>query len=117
MINFSNVEQSVRALKSQVAAGEIDQQAFESHLITMIDFAPDGCYWMFGHKSERWYRYDGRQWIPDDPGKLRKLASAQNIQAEQDLASLWGTVNWTWFIASLITLGLIVWIVYTSSLV
>ncbi len=123
MINFSEVEQSVRELKGQIAAGKVDQQTFEARLMAMIDVASDGYYWMFGHKSEGWYRHDGRQWIPDDPGKLQKSTPSQNAEdasslfffaAGPDVVEKWRAINWEWFIVSLIILGLIAWIIYSS---
>jgi hypothetical protein len=125
MIDFSKVEQSVRKLKRQVTAGEIDQKTFEARLVEMIDFAADGYYWMFGHDSERWYRHDGQQWVPREPGKLRLLTPSQNGDqidpllptVGENIISEWRSVNWGWFIVSLITLSLIAWIVYSSTLV
>ncbi len=126
MINFLRVEQSVKELKSQIIAGEIDQLTFEDHLLGMIDYAADGCYWMFGHKTDNWYRHNGEQWVPDDPGKLRYLmpssGSKQHPQnppissSLPDLKAGWKAINWGWFVASLIVLGLIAAIIYNSSL-
>ncbi len=124
MIDFSKVEQSVRKLKRQVTAGEIDQETFEARLVAMIDFAADGYYWMFGHDSERWYRHDGKKWIPRAPGDLRKLTPSGNGDHDEPLlppvgetlVSRWRSVNWGWFIVSLVTLSLIAWAVFISTL-
>jgi hypothetical protein len=136
MIHFSQVEQSVRELKQQMVAGEIDQDTFESHLLELVDVAPDGYYWMFGHETESWYRHDGQQWVKKDPDKLRDLAAPEDDEPTQpedmpdnpqptdpsplgtdnSLSSAWRSINWAWFVASLLIIGLVGWIVYTSSL-
>jgi hypothetical protein len=135
MMNFSEVESSVLDLKKQVAAGEIDQQTFEARLLELVDVAPDGYYWMYGHKTESWYQHDGQQWIKKDPSNLRLLDATggeEPLQPEQtgnngqstdltpasnhSLKSAWQSVNWVWFIASLIAIAVVSWIVYASSL-
>ena len=130
MINFGKVEQSVRELKHQIATGEIDQETLKTRLLEMVDTAADGYYWMFGHESETWYQHDGQQWIPKDPGNLRLLSpqddnnpdndediSQLSPSSEQNLTSEWQSIDWAWFITSLIIIGLIAWIVFSSSLV
>lgn len=117
MIDFVKVEQSVKQLKNQVHSGELDQQTFETRLVEMIDYAADGHYWMFGYKTQHWYRHDGQQWVPDDPGRLRKLTPSKNAsisKPQQSLTDTWASVNWGWFIASLIVLMLIAGIIYNS---
>ena len=123
MIDFLKVELSVKELKNQVAAGAIDQQTFEGYLLEMIDYAADGYYWMFGYKSENWYRHDGEKWMRDEPGQLRYLTPSYNhkldnsfsVGSGKSLESLWASINWVWFITSLIILGLIGWVVYVSN--
>jgi len=117
MIDFIKVEQTVKALKNQVSIGEIDQQTFKDRLTDMIDYAADGYYWMYGHKTESWYRHDGQQWVPDDPGRLQNLTPSHNnpvSNASQSLAELWSSVSWGWFIAGLLIFGIMAWIVYNS---
>lgn len=122
MINFSEVEQAVRALKKQLAAGQIDDETFEQNLLQLVDVAEDGYYWMFGHESERWFRHDGTHWQPDDPGKLSKnvsnptMASSDFNHSEQNSNSEPIRVNWDWLIASLVIILAIGWIVYASSI-
>lgn len=117
MIDFVKVEQSVKKLKDQVNNGEIDHQTFETRLVDMIDYAADGHYWMFGHKTRHWYRHDGTQWVLDDPGKLKKLTpsnGATGSNPQQSLTNLWASVNWGWFVGSLVLLLLVATLVYTS---
>jgi len=117
MIDFIKVEQSVTQLKNQLSTGEIDQRAFEKRLADLIDYAADGYYWMFGYKTGNWYRHDGQQWVPDNPGRLRELTPSKNTSAANPgsgLAALWSSVNWGWFISGLIILGFIAAIIFNS---
>jgi hypothetical protein len=126
MINFSEVEKSVKELKKQLSAGEIDEQTLEDLLLDMIDVAEDGYYWMLGHESERWYRHDGEKWIPDDPGEifvpLSEVDSAgvsalsSDVAPGQSLKAKWRSIKLGWFIISLIIMALIGAIVYSSAI-
>ena len=130
MINFSEVEKTVRELKQQLADGKIDEKTFEEQLLEMIDVAEDGHYWMFGHNSEQWFRHDGSQWILANPDErlativqkpLTKSAAHSSShpgmngrngeQADNDKA-----IDLGWFIISLIVLALIGGIVYYATL-
>jgi hypothetical protein len=129
MINFTRVEYTVRDLKKQFASGEIDQDTFQAHLMSLVDIAPDGYYWMFGHESELWYRHNGQHWVQKDPGKLRMLEPSESAPiaashvepnsstlntAQSNLIADWQAIEWGWFITSIIIMGLIGWVVYTS---
>ncbi|MBN1993062.1 MAG: hypothetical protein JW953_10190 [Anaerolineae bacterium] len=114
MIDFMTVEQSVKALKAKLVAGEMGERAFEESLLGLIDVAEDGYYWMFGHESETWYRHDGEKWLPDDPGEM--FIPLPEPAVEQNLPAQWRSINWGWFIASLIILAVIGGLVYYSTL-
>lgn len=124
MINFSEVEKSVKELKKQLSAGEIDEQTLEGLLLDLIDVAEDGYYWMLGHESERWYRHDGEKWIPDDPGEIfvplsevdSAGVSALSSDVDQSLKAKVRSIKWGWFIISLIIMAIIATIVYSSAL-
>lgn len=133
-MNFYQIEESVRELKRQVSAGEIDQKLFETRLLELVEVADDGYYWMFGHKSEIWYRHDGQQWVPDNPGEvLAPLASkpppgnkvkTMNHQSisylhgpeEETLEIDWDAIDWGWFIAGLALLSFIAVVIYLATL-
>lgn len=119
MIDFTHVRQTVEALKAQLAQQQIDEKTFEDRLLTLIDVAEDGHYWMFGHESERWYRHNGETWLPGDP---------KNINTQQPKPDNPGPnpafnpgpapaepLNWVWFFISLVLLSIVGGIVYNSS--
>ena len=120
MINFEEVQKSVKELKGQLLAGQIDEKTFEDRLLELIDVAEDSYYWMFGHESEQWFRHDGQQWLPDNPENISKNSPANNpvTQANElyhhsDLDDI--PVNTTWLIVSVALIGVIGGIVYISS--
>lgn len=118
MINFGNVENSVKTLKKQVAANQIDEKVFEDRLLELIDIAEDGYYWMYGHESERWFRHDGQKWVPDNPDRILALRAQtdSNPNPGQDVVQEI-PVNWTWITVSLVALAVTGAVVYISSMV
>lgn len=128
MIKFPEVERSVRELKQQLAEGIIDEKTFEDRLLEMIDVAEDGHYWMFGHKSEKWFRHDGTKWVLEDPDKRLSLILRQNnspselswanhnstLSPRQQFEGI--ELNWGWFLISLMMLAVIGGCVYYSVL-
>jgi hypothetical protein len=121
MIDFTAVQDSVRALKKQLETNQIDEKTFEDHLLALIDVAEDGHYWMYGHESERWFRHDGQKWVPANPDRMvvqRQNNPAPNSQAgkhSNDLEDI-SSLDWSWFIASIIIITGIGWLIYFSSL-
>jgi len=118
MIDFIEVEQSVKILKKQVDTGNIDEASFKTHLMDMVDVADDGYYWMYGPKSEQWYRHDGAKWVPDSPGELMvELPSTDDVSnntPEQDVD--WHSVDLNWFFIGVVLLGVIFALLYAAML-
>ena len=120
MIDFIEVEQSVKTLKKQVDTGNIDETSFKAHLMDMVDVAEDGYYWMYGPKSGQWYRHDGTKWVPDSPGELMVALPANEDMsknaAEEDREFNWDSVDLNWFFIGVVLLGVIFALVYTAML-
>jgi hypothetical protein len=120
MIDFTEVQKSVKDLKGQLAAGQIDEQTFEDRLLELIDVAEDGYYWMFGHESGQWFRHDGQQWLSDNPENILKRSQSSNprnlddeLYHSSDLDEI--PVNAVWLAVSLAILFVIGGIVYVTS--
>ena len=113
MINFLEVERTVKQLKQQVNQGKIDEHAFEEQLLTLIDEGEDGYYWMFGHETGRWYRHDGEQWVAHDPGEM--FAPLEQVLAQDSLETRWRAFNTGWFILALVLLAIIAVLVFYSA--
>lgn len=119
MIDFRYVELTVRDLKTQLTRQQIDEKIFEDKLLTLIDVAEDGYYWMFGHESEQWYRHDGETWLPADPQNITTQPISPNPgqpQSTTPVSSAVEPLNWVWFIISLILLAVVGSLVYNSAI-
>jgi len=120
MIDFKYVEQTVRDLKTQLTRQQIDEKAFEDKLLTLIDVAEDGYYWMFGHESEQWYRHDGETWLPDDPQNITTRPTPPNnpgqTRSTPPVSPAAEPLSWVWFIISLILLAAVGSLVYNSAI-
>jgi hypothetical protein len=80
--------------------------------------ADDGYYWMFGHKTETWYRHDGHHWVVDNPGELITRTNSRNksqYHPGNEATPDWSSIEWGWFIAGLIFIGVIAYLIYLSS--
>ncbi|MCI0714472.1 MAG: transglycosylase domain-containing protein [Chloroflexi bacterium] len=64
---FRHVEEAVTALRQQYANGQMTRQQLETQLKQLVIMDEQGRWWTIGVDSNRWYRYDGREWIPDTP--------------------------------------------------
>ena len=120
MIDFVEVEQSVKTLKKQVDIGNIDEASFKAHLMDMVDVAEDGYYWMYGPKSGQWYRHDGTKWLPDSPGELMVTIPANEDLSDnasnQSSEFSWDLVDINWFFIGVVLLGVIFALVYAAML-
>jgi hypothetical protein len=97
MINFAKVERAVYDLKKQLGTGQIDPTTFETRLLELIDVADDGYYWMFGHKTETWYRHDGHHWVVDNPGELITRTNSRNksqYHPGNEATPDWSSIEW-----------------------
>lgn len=104
MINFAGVEEQVQRLKQQAEFGEIDPETLESRLMDLVDVAPDGYYWMYGHQSGQWFRHDGDQWVPAIP-------PGYHPEVKID----WSMVDLGWFFVSLVAVAVVAGIIYSSA--
>lgn len=126
MIDFAEVEKSVRALKAQFEAGRMDEETLESRLLELIDVADDGYHWMFGHQTERWYRYDNDQWVLATPDGLASSPSSSPSPSNEEngadptssepVVVDWDTLDLGWFMAGLVFIGAIGFVIYSTSL-
>lgn len=67
---FLELEDRLRALKEQYQRGALTDQAYQSAVqaLTIQDAA--GNTWWLGGESGAWQRWDGRQWVRDNPPAL-----------------------------------------------
>ncbi len=64
---FSDVEKNVAALRDQFVQGKITRQQLQDELRRLMILDDYGRWWMLGLDTNKWYRYDGREWVMDEP--------------------------------------------------
>jgi hypothetical protein len=87
---FAKVEREADRLRSEFKAGRISAEAFQAKLQELLVQDYSGTWWMVGSESGRWYKHDGRNWVPGTPPMGRSPrsqtvshgASAQTIFRE-----------------------------------
>ncbi len=80
---FHEVEQSVQILREQFKQGQITRAQLETELRRLMVLDDQGRWWTLGVDSNRWYRFDGREWIPDAPpqtGSQPVVAAMQGVR-------------------------------------
>ncbi len=80
---FRAVEQQVATLRQQYAQGQITRSQLETQLREHVVMDEQGRWWTIGVDSNRWYRYDGREWIPDTPPQTGSIAAIGNTDSVQ----------------------------------
>lgn len=79
---FIEVEQSVQALRQRFSQGQITRAQLEAELRRLMVLDEQGRWWTLGVDSSRWYRYDGREWIPDIPPQSGPSPAILNVPTE-----------------------------------
>lgn len=64
---FSEAEQEAVRLRQKYAAGKLSQGELEAKLRELMLQDASGTWWMVGTESGRWYRFDGKSWVPGTP--------------------------------------------------
>src|SRR5579859_3478047 len=64
---FDDVEQQVHVLRRRYTAGLMSPDQLRGELRQLMILDNSGQWWMIGMETDRWYRYDGRDWILDTP--------------------------------------------------
>lgn len=66
-MNFKQAENKFKQLKAQFAAGTLNEAEFKAQLEELMLQDDQGNWWMIGYETERWYRYDGTNWVQAEP--------------------------------------------------
>lgn len=73
---FSDVEKNVTALRDQFMQGKITRQQLQDELRRLMILDQYGRWWMLGLDTNQWYRYDGKDWIQDEPPRPQAAAGS-----------------------------------------
>lgn len=64
---FADVERKVVSLRQRYNSGYLTREQLQNELRSMMILDDDGRWWMLGLESNRWYYFDGRNWVPAEP--------------------------------------------------
>jgi penicillin-binding protein 1C len=88
---YDEVEQSVQVLRRRYSAGSLTRDQLQGELRKLMILDDEGYWWMIGLESDRWYKYNGKDWLPSVPpgrtanepasGTGKLLASAASLAA------------------------------------
>jgi len=64
---FNDVERSVQRLRRQYTAGRMTRDQLKEELRRLMILDNDGIWWMIGLETDRWYKYNGSEWVLANP--------------------------------------------------
>jgi uncharacterized RDD family membrane protein YckC len=85
--DFQHTEDAFFQLKGQLATGRLTPEQFTTALNELVVRDAQGRYWMMGSETGSWYRFDGAQWLPDDPSEAAPTASLPALRPAAPVAS------------------------------
>ena len=65
-MDFTQIMQRFVRLREKFHHGELDAEAFEEQVNSMVYKDEKGRYWQIGVESGKWYYYDGEKWVQDE---------------------------------------------------
>jgi hypothetical protein len=75
-MDFKQAGEKFAYLKAGFEAGIFSESEFKSKLEDLMVRDEQGQWWMIGYETERWYRYDGTNWVQADPPSSASPAAA-----------------------------------------
>ncbi|MCC7451914.1 MAG: transglycosylase domain-containing protein [Anaerolineae bacterium] len=81
---YTDVEQAVQILRRRYAAGSMSRDQLQAELRKLMILDEDGHWWMIGLESDRWYKFNGKDWIPATPP-----GRTPDDEASKPIASVW----------------------------
>lgn len=79
-MDFKQAEERFKQLKAQFEAGELTESEFKTQLEELMVQDEQGSWWMIGYETERWYRYDGTDWVQTDREDVRKASNRETYK-------------------------------------
>src|SRR5260221_13893788 len=74
---YADVEKSVQVLRRRYSAGTLTRGQLQDELRKLMILDEDGYWWMIGLESDRWYKYNGSDWVqPARPGQAADAQTA-----------------------------------------
>ncbi|MCC6827571.1 MAG: transglycosylase domain-containing protein, partial [Novosphingobium sp.] len=93
---FEQAERKIAVLRQRYQAGQLTREELQKELRNLMILDDEGHWWMLGLESNRWYYYDGRDWVPGTPPGHEKLVRGSSVRTEtglQEVIDAEGTVG------------------------
>lgn len=82
---FEQAERKINVLRQRYQAGYLTREELQKELRNLMILDDEGHWWMLGLESNRWYYYDGRDWIPGTPPGYDKVVRGSAVRTETSL--------------------------------
>lgn len=79
---FDEVERKVKVLRQRYEAGALTRDQLQQELRTLMFQDEDGHWWMLGLETNRWYFFDGRDWVAADPPRDEEPVQSSGVPTE-----------------------------------
>lgn len=73
---FIEVEKAVQTLRRRYTAGSLTRDQLQAELRKLMILDEAGLWWMIGLETDKWYKYDGRDWVLSTPPGYTPAPSA-----------------------------------------
>ena len=93
---FEEAERKIGVLRQRYQAGYLTREELQKELRNLMILDDEGHWWMLGLESNRWYYYDGRDWVPGTPPGYEKVVRGSAVRTEtglQQVVDAEGTVG------------------------
>jgi hypothetical protein len=65
--NFTEIESKFISMQNRYQAGELDLATYQAEVQKLVIQDYGGASWWLGGEAGQWHRYDGQEWVPQDP--------------------------------------------------
>ena len=79
---FEEVERKVSVLRARFRAGHVTRDELQQELRNLMILDDNGHWWMLGMESDRWYRFDGANWLPENPPGFEARVRGSAVRTE-----------------------------------
>jgi len=76
---FAEVEAETARLKQDFASGRLSEEQFKTRLQELMVQDEQGTLWMVGIETLEWFRYDGANWLKDNPPGHGLVGTGQQL--------------------------------------
>ncbi len=82
---FEEAERKIGVLRQRYQAGYLTREELQKELRNLMILDDEGHWWMLGLESNRWYYYDGRDWVPGTPPGHDQAVRGSVVRTETGL--------------------------------